>query len=83
MRELNPAIPSPGEILFEIRALRAQPLEHQAAVQAYMAKAAAAAEVLGAIENPSTATLILHAYAIRTGQLLEHEANQTRGDLES
>lgn len=73
MRELNPSIETPGDIMHKIRALRATPNLHAAAIQEELTRAEDKLAFLGAIENSGFAVRTLHAYAIRTQQLLEKE----------
>lgn len=73
MREFNPSVETPGDILYRVQSLRRTPDLHIAMIEDELARARNKLAVFAGITNPSFAVQTLQAYALRTKQLLEKE----------
>ena len=73
MREFNPSVETPGDIIHKITQLRGRPDEHKAKIAEELDRANGKLEFLENVSDPNFAVQTLIAYARRTDELLRAE----------
>lgn len=73
MREFNPSVETPCDIMCRVRLLRAEPDLHIATIEDELTRTGNKLTVFASISTPSFAVQTLRAYALRTQELLKIE----------